>query len=155
MVGGLWDSLLSEGRPWWITANSDSHKVLGDPYVNGLVAPLVDGTPNTDFNASGRYLAPLEVAQISAADGLSYNDFFPGAYSRNHVGASRFGYRSLLAGLRSGNVWVDHGQLVDDVQVRVQGRRIGHARGHPRRNVCGSARGADVVLTLDITPAQT
>jgi hypothetical protein len=24
-VGGLWDSLLAEGRPWWITANSDSH----------------------------------------------------------------------------------------------------------------------------------
>ena len=26
-VGGLWDSLLAEGKPWWITANSDSHKV--------------------------------------------------------------------------------------------------------------------------------
>ena len=26
-VGGLWDSLLAEGKPWWITANSDSHNV--------------------------------------------------------------------------------------------------------------------------------
>ncbi len=24
-VGGLWDSLLGEGRRWWITATSDSH----------------------------------------------------------------------------------------------------------------------------------
>ncbi len=26
-VGGVWDSLLSEGRRWWITANSDGHAV--------------------------------------------------------------------------------------------------------------------------------
>jgi hypothetical protein len=25
IVGGFWDSMLSEGRRWWITANSDSH----------------------------------------------------------------------------------------------------------------------------------
>ena len=25
ILGGLWDSLLGEGRRWWITANSDSH----------------------------------------------------------------------------------------------------------------------------------
>ena len=25
VLGGLWDSLLGEGRRWWITANSDSH----------------------------------------------------------------------------------------------------------------------------------
>ena len=25
-LGGLWDSLLGEGRRWWITANSDSHR---------------------------------------------------------------------------------------------------------------------------------
>jgi hypothetical protein len=25
IVGGVWDSLLGEGRRWWITANSDSH----------------------------------------------------------------------------------------------------------------------------------
>ena len=32
-VGGLWDSLLAEGRPWWITANSDSHTVYLDDSV--------------------------------------------------------------------------------------------------------------------------
>lgn len=25
VVGGVWDAMLSEGRRWWITANSDSH----------------------------------------------------------------------------------------------------------------------------------
>ena len=25
-LGGLWDSMLGEGRHWWITANSDSHR---------------------------------------------------------------------------------------------------------------------------------
>jgi len=25
-LGGFWDSMLGEGRRWWITANSDSHK---------------------------------------------------------------------------------------------------------------------------------
>ena len=25
IVGGFWDSMLAEGRRWWITANSDSH----------------------------------------------------------------------------------------------------------------------------------
>jgi hypothetical protein len=153
MVGGLWDSLLSEGRPWWITSNSDSHKVLGDPYVNGPIAPLADGTPAPNFDASGAYLAPMEVAKISAADGLSYADFFPGAYSRNHVGSARFGYRAVLAGLRSGNAWVDHGQLVDDVQLRVRagGRDMrGVTLGHTLR----VRRGTDIELTVDITPAQ-
>ena len=26
IVGGFWDSMLGEGRKWWITANSDSHQ---------------------------------------------------------------------------------------------------------------------------------
>lgn len=26
IVGGFWDSMLGEGRHWWITANSDSHR---------------------------------------------------------------------------------------------------------------------------------
>lgn len=26
IVGGFWDSMLGEGRRWWITANSDSHR---------------------------------------------------------------------------------------------------------------------------------
>jgi acid phosphatase type 7 len=29
-VGGLWDAMLSEGRNWWLFANSDCHDVAGD-----------------------------------------------------------------------------------------------------------------------------
>ena len=49
-VGGLWDSLLAEGKPWWITANSDSHTVYTDTAVRG---------PNSDFDANGRYDDPV------------------------------------------------------------------------------------------------
>ena len=152
IVGGLWDSLLAEGRPWWITANSDSHKVLFDPYVNGPLAPLADGTAAASFNDTGAYLAPLEVAAASAANALSYADFFPGFYSRTHVGATSFGYLSVLRGLRAGNVWVDHGQLVDAVDVRVQ------TSGSDKRGVTLGGRllvrkGKDVKITIDITPA--
>ena len=46
-VGGLWDALLSEGRPFYITCNSDSHLYLGDVQkfdrrnykTTGVVAP--------------------------------------------------------------------------------------------------------------------
>ncbi len=31
-VGGLWDALLSEGRNWWLFANSDCHDEVGDFY---------------------------------------------------------------------------------------------------------------------------
>ena len=31
-VGGLWDAMLSEGRQWWLFANSDFHDVSGDFY---------------------------------------------------------------------------------------------------------------------------
>ncbi len=48
-VGGLWDSLLAEGRPWWITANSDSHQVYADTAARG----------GGDFNANGRYDDPV------------------------------------------------------------------------------------------------
>lgn len=33
-LGGFWDSMIGEGRRWWITANSDSHR----NYVEGGVA---------------------------------------------------------------------------------------------------------------------
>jgi UDP-2,3-diacylglucosamine pyrophosphatase LpxH len=32
IIGGLWDSMLSEGRKFWLFANSDSHNEVGDFY---------------------------------------------------------------------------------------------------------------------------
>jgi len=106
-VGGLWDSLLAEGKPWWITANSDSHNVYADTSVRG---------PNGDFNANGRYADPVYGGGLNLKDG----DFWPGQYSRTHVGASSFAYQAVMDGIRAGRVWVDHGGLISglDAQVR-------------------------------------
>lgn len=153
MVGGLWDSLLAEGKGWWITANSDSHKVVADPFVNGPLAPKADGSPAASFAESGRYLSAVEVAGDAAAATLEYSDFFPGYYSRTHVGTPTFGYRSVLAGMRAGNVWVDHGHLLDGLQVRVRAGGI-YSRGVTLGGTLLAARGGTVVLTVDITPAQ-
>ncbi|GAB3860888.1 CehA/McbA family metallohydrolase domain-containing protein [Dactylosporangium cerinum] len=109
-VGGLWDSLLAEGKAWWISANSDSHVV----YEETAKRP-----DNTDFNTNGFHSDPVYGQPTSLTPG----DFWPGYYSRTHVGSRNFGYAAVMEGLRAGRVWVDHGGLISglDVQVRVKG----------------------------------
>jgi hypothetical protein len=135
-VGGLWDSLLAEGKPWWISANSDSHVNYLDVATRG---------PNSDFEANGRYEDPVYggVALTTAGD------FWPGFYSRTHVGASGGGYRDVMDGLRDGRVWVDHGALIRglDVRARVRGDRRG---GVPLGGSLRVRRGTEVELTIDI-----
>jgi hypothetical protein len=106
-VGGLWDSLLAEGKPWWITANSDSHKVYLDIATSG----------GGDFNANGRYADPVYAGGAVASGNT---DFWPGFYSRTHVGSADFSYAAVMAGLRAGRVWVGHGGLIDGLDVRVR-----------------------------------
>lgn len=106
-VGGLWDSLLAEGKPWWITANSDSHQVYADIAVRG----------GGDFNANGRFDDPVYGGGRLAT---TNSDFWPGFYSRTHVGSRNFSYASVMAGLRAGQVWVDHGALISGIDVRVR-----------------------------------
>lgn len=114
-VGGLWDSLLAEGKPWWITANSDSHSIYLDTAVRS-------GT-SADFAKNGRYGDPVNGGTPSVTAG----DYWPGYYSRTLVGADRRSYAAVMQGLRDGRVWVDHGRLVQDldVEVRAGGRRVG------------------------------
>ena len=69
-VGGLWDSLLAEGRPWWITANSDSHTV----YLDDSVRPADQDTIDF-FNANGRYGDPVHG---HAGGNTANGDFWPG-----------------------------------------------------------------------------
>jgi hypothetical protein len=113
-VGGLWDSLLAEGKPWWITANSDSHWVYGD---------TADRGPGSDFAANGRYNDPVYARPVTLTNG----DFWPGFYSRTHVGATSFGYAAVMAGLRAGRVWVDHGGLISGLKATVNGVTLGGA----------------------------
>ncbi|MGY1685048.1 CehA/McbA family metallohydrolase [Geodermatophilus sp. SYSU D00867] len=111
-VGGVWDSLLAEGRPWWITANSDSHSV----YRDQLVRPV--GADSSEwFTANGRYGDPVDggVPQVGRGD------FFPGHYSRTWVGAASRDYGAVMDGLRAGRAFVVHGDLVDALEVSVRG----------------------------------
>jgi hypothetical protein len=135
-VGGLWDSLLAEGKAWWITANSDSHNVWADLSVRG---------PNSDFDANGRYDDPVYGGDVNLTD----TDFWPGQYSRTHVGAASFSYQSVMDGLRAGRVWVDHGALLSGLDARL--------RGGGRETTLGGSlhvrKGGKVDLVVDISLA--
>jgi len=136
-VGGLWDSLLAEGKPWWITANSDAHSVWADISMRG---------PNSDFANNGYYNDPVHTTPPNLHNG----DFWPGYYSRTHVGSRRFDYAAVMDGLRAGRTWVDHGGLLESLDVRLSsgGREV------PLGGVLMARRGSDMTLTVRVTPAQ-
>ncbi|WP_344313080.1 PHP domain-containing protein [Fodinicola feengrottensis] len=106
-VGGFWDSMLSEGKPWWITANSDSHWIYNDSTDRG---------PGSNFETNGYYNDPVYSGKV----GSTNTDFWPGYYSKTHVGSTEFSYAAVMAGLRAGRVWVDHGGLISGLDVRVR-----------------------------------
>ncbi len=142
-VGGLWDSLLAEGRPWWITANSDSHTIYLDDSVRG-------GAGSTaEFEANGRYLDPVHGA---TGPQNSNGDFWPGYYSKTHVGSKRFAYAAVMEGLRAGRVYVDHGGLVGGLDVSVR-RRGDRGPGTPLGGVRNAKRGERFELVIVIDPA--
>ncbi|MEV6604157.1 PHP domain-containing protein [Kutzneria sp. NPDC051319] len=134
-VGGLWDSLLAEGKPWWITANSDSHNVYADNAVRG---------PGSDFTKNGKYNDPVYGGDLNLTD----TDFWPGYYSRTHVGSRDFSYASVMDGIRAGRVWVDHGGLISGLDVRLRARN-----GRDEVTLGGMLhvrRGAEVDLVISI-----
>jgi hypothetical protein len=137
-VGGLWDSLLAEGKAWWITVNSDSHVNYLDQTARG---------PGSDFNANGKYNDPVYNGSINTQAG----DFWPGYYGRTNVGASSFSYKAVIDGLRAGRVWVDHGRLIKnlDARVRVSGDRR-PSTGTPLGGVLQVRRGTSTELVLEI-----
>lgn len=136
-VGGLWDSLLAEGKPWWITANSDSHQVYTDTAVRG--------GPDSDFTANGRHTDPVYGGKID----LTQGDYWPGQYSRTHVGADGFSYAAVMDGIRAGRVWVDHGQLISGLDARV----AGSSRWATLGGALHVKKGQNVTLTVDIALA--
>ncbi|MEU6415459.1 PHP domain-containing protein [Microbispora sp. NPDC046933] len=136
-VGGLWDSLLAEGKPWWITANSDSHTIYADTSDRG---------PNSDFNGNGRYEDPI----YNGVHNLSNGDFWPGYYSRTHVGATGFSYGSVMDGIRQGRIWVDHGGLISGLVVRARAR--GNS-GVTLGDTLYVRQGAQVEVAIQITLA--
>jgi hypothetical protein len=135
-VGGLWDSLLAEGKAWWITANSDSHSVYGDTATRG---------PNSDFTNKGYYEDPVYAGDVL----LTQGDFWPGYYSRTHVGATSFDYASVMTAIREGRVWVDHGGLISGLDVRARAAGTDQ-RGVPLGGMLQVRQGTTVELVIDI-----
>jgi hypothetical protein len=133
-VGGLWDSLLAEGRAWWVTVNSDSH-------VNYL--DQSDRGPGSDFEANGRHNDPVYTGVVNTGAG----DFWPGFYGRTNVGSRSRSYRAVMDGLRDGRVWVDHGRLIKGLDMRV---RSGGGPGVPIGGVLRVRPGSATELVLDI-----
>lgn len=89
-VGGLWDSLLGEGRNWWIFNNSDYHTYQ-----------------NQYKDAAGNYYA------------TRYYDFWPGQYDKTWTYVDQFTTDGLVEGMRSGNVFVANGDLINALQFNV------------------------------------
>ena len=141
-VGGLWDSLIAEGKPWSITANSDSHVNWTD------TSRRPDGSTSDQFNRDGRYGDPVYAGTIN----LTAGDFWPGFYSRTHVGATARDYRAVMRGMRDGRIWVDHGGLVKSVDVAVvatdrKGNRLTESIG----GTLTAKRGSTLRLVVTIT----
>jgi hypothetical protein len=136
-VGGLWDSLLAEGKPWWITANSDSHSNHADTAQRG----------DENFATNGFHADPV----YSGGPNLTAGDYWPGFYSRTHVGARNFSYRTVMEGLRAGRVWVDHGRLVDSLDMRVE--VVGGGQSQTLGGILSVGRNARLRLVITIVAA--
>jgi len=104
-VGGLWDSMLGEGRPWYITANSDSHRHWTDhTKVNEATYPTHGHvTPTTQ-----------------KSDDNHNEDFWPGEYTKTWVYAASAAPLDILAALRSGSMFPVHGDLIDRLEFAAQ-----------------------------------
>lgn len=107
-VGGLWDAMLAEGKLFSITTNSDNHRTIWDTWKDG------EFPAGQNFDSLGWKPSPTDSGVPQPG-----SDFWPGQFSRTHVGVTRYGYLEVMAALRAGRVWVDHGQLVDGIDVRV------------------------------------
>jgi hypothetical protein len=135
-VGGLWDSMLAEGRPWWVTSTSDSHQVLGDIFTPGVQDyDLTGGTGTAVFS-------PAPVVR---------GDFWPGYYSATLVGAHTRRYLDVMRGLQAGRVIAVHGRLVEALEVRVRSLGDGDRQGVTLGGRTFVGRGDDVELTFTVT----
>lgn len=101
-IGGLWDSLLGEGRPWYITCDSDSHRHWDDRRI------IDESTYETKGYASitGK-LAEKNINQ----------DFFPGEYSKTWVFSEHRSHLAIMDALRHGHMFTVLGDLVDRCEL--------------------------------------
>jgi hypothetical protein len=137
-VGGLWDSLLTEGVPWWITATSDSHQVFQDTFVPG----------KQDHSKTGNRGLPFDTGKPQPN-----GDFWPGYYSNTLVGADSKSYLDIMSGLQAGKIIAVHGRLIDGLNLRVRAVDGGDNQGVTIGGRTFVRRGCDVEVTIDVTLA--
>ncbi|WP_329048957.1 PHP domain-containing protein [Streptomyces violaceus] len=140
-VGGLWDSMLAEGRLFSITTNSDAHRIVFDTWKNG------DWPAGQTFDSTGKLPDPVNTDTPQPG-----SDFWPGQFSRTHVGVTRYGYRAVMAGLRAGRVWLDHGHLLDGLDVRLT-REGDRGRGVTLGGRLRVRKGEKLTLHITVTTA--
>jgi PHP domain-containing protein len=138
-VGGLWDSMLAEGRPWWITSTSDVHQVFDDTTTPGA----------QDYEKTGSRGAPVD----SGVKQGGFGDFFPGYYSRTVVGSRSKSYVDIMRGLQSGKVIAVHGRLIDGLDLRVRALGEGDGRGVTLGGRTFVKRGGSIEVTIEVTGA--
>ncbi|MFJ8539417.1 PHP domain-containing protein [Streptomyces sp. NPDC093591] len=140
-VGGLWDSMLAEGSLFSITTNSDAHRIVFDTWKNG------DWPAGQNFDTTGKLPDPVDTTTPQPG-----SDFWPGQFSRTHVGVTRYGYRAVMAGLRAGRVWLDHGHLLDGLDVRLK-RDCDSGRGVTLGGRLRVRKGEKLTLSITVTSA--
>ncbi len=149
VVGGLWDSLLAEGRRYWITSNSDFHLKTYDTYRVGDYpndGTWEEGATLANFNRAGRRPDPIDTGEPQGG-----SDYWPGQFSRTHVGATERSYLSVMEAMRAGRMWISHGHLIAGLDVR-----LGAADGSVTPVTLGGTltvpRGTPLTLRVEITP---
>ncbi|MFE2422580.1 PHP domain-containing protein [Streptomyces hokutonensis] len=140
-VGGLWDSMLAEGRLFSITTNSDNHRTVYDTWANGA------WPAGQNFDNTGKLPDPVDTGTPQPG-----SDFWPGEFSRTHVGVTRYGYGAVMAGMRAGRVWVDHGHLLDGLDVRLK-RDCDGGRGVTLGGRLRVRKGERLTLSVTVTTA--
>ena len=113
-VGGLWDSLLAEGKPWWITANSDSHQMFKETLVGGNLTAS-GALDSAIYNQTGKYANAVD----KGTPITTYGDYWPGFYSRTIVSSISRSYVTLMKAMKAGLILTTHGGIIDGADIRV------------------------------------
>ncbi len=152
VVGGVWDSFLSEGRRWWITSNSDLHLKNFDTTRVGdfPTGPgWESGATLNNFNRAGRRPDPVPTSTPQGG-----SDLWPGEFSRTHVGVTERTHLAVLDAVRRGRMWVDHGHLVESLSVQLRVASSGSS-GVDASTLGGTlvvAPGTPLELVVDVSP---
>jgi hypothetical protein len=106
-VGGLWDSLLGEGRAFYITANSDSHRYFGDRLKSD----------RTTYKTLGYVTLDGTTQELVPGKPREDSDYAPGLYCQTRVYAARREPLAVMAAMRAGNMYTVLGGMIDRLEL--------------------------------------